>query len=337
MRGTGMDPATAPRVPVVAAVARADTMEAFLDASSTLEAEDTIEVVSQATGVVVEVFAEEGDSFRKDDVLARLAYEELELAERRARSELERLQADFARAEELKREELIPEEDYQQVSFDLRRSDLDWQQKKLELERTRILSPISGTVASRNIRVGDLVRQNDAVYSVVDFGSLVAPVFIPEKYLSDLRIGQHAVLTAPALANTRVQGRVIRISPVVDSQSGTVRVIVEPGRDSRLRPGMFANVQLVLDRHENVVVVPKKAILYEDEQPHLFVIEEGKAVKRALAIGYQDEERAEIVDGVHIDDIVVVVGQSALKEGSLVRAEDENGRPIDTGAPQPGS
>jgi RND family efflux transporter MFP subunit len=133
------------------------------------------------------------------------------------------------------------------------------------------------------------------------------------------------LLGAPALGGRKVDGKVIRISPIVDSQSGTVRVTVGLESARGLRPGMFANVQLVLDRHENVVVIPKKAILYEDELPHLFAVVDDRAEKRSLEIGYQDEERAEVVTGVAAGERVVTVGQSALKEGSLVRSE--NGGP----------
>jgi membrane fusion protein (multidrug efflux system) len=321
------------RVPVVAGVVSVGDMEAFLDASSTLEAEETVEVVSQATGVVAEVLAEEGDRFAKGRMLARLAYEELELAERRAQSELERLKADFARAEKLRSEAMIPEEDFQQVSFDLARADLDWQQKKLELQRTMILSPISGTVAGRMIRIGDLVRENEVVFSVVDFDSLVAPVFVPEKYLSDIRTGQKALLRPQALGGREMAGSVLRISPVVDSRSGTVRVVVAPESPAGLRPGMFASVQLVLDRHEGVVVVPRKAILYEDEAPHVFVIAEGRASRRSLELGYEDQENAEVVSGLEAGETVVLIGQSALKEGSMVAAEDESGNPLGKGKP----
>gem|GEM_PF-6220425 len=156
-------------VPVMTAVVATDDMEAFLDGSSTLTAEEMVDVVSQATGVVAEVDGEEGDSVRKGKLLARLAYEKLELAERRARSEYERLQANFARSENLVKEQLIPEEDYQQVGFDLARAEIDWQQAKLDLEHTRILSPITGTITTRAIRIGQLVRENDTVYQMVDF------------------------------------------------------------------------------------------------------------------------------------------------------------------------
>jgi membrane fusion protein (multidrug efflux system) len=319
------------KVPVVVTPAVRGDMEAFLDASSTLEAEISVEVVSEATGVVAEILAEAGDRLGKGRTLARLAYEEIELAEQRARSELERLRANFARAEKLNGEQLITEEDYQTVQFDLARAEIDWQQASLELERTRIDAPIKGTVTERMINVGDLVQKNQAVYRMVDFDSLVAPVHIPEKHLVNLHRGQQALLLPPALSGRQVTARVKRISPVVDSQSGTVEVILEMERDTGLRPGMFANARIVLDRHADVVVLPKKTLVYEDEKPHVFVVREGRARKQSVELGYQDSARAEITAGIDDGTLVVLVGQSTLKDGSPVAAEDENGSRVDVG------
>jgi membrane fusion protein (multidrug efflux system) len=319
------------KVPVVVTPAVRGDMEAFLDASATLKAEIDVEVVSEATGVVAAIKAEAGDRFRKGQTLARLDYQEIELAEQRARSEFERLKANYARAEKLNGEQLITEEDYQTVQYDLASAEIDWQQATLELERTRIVAPIGGTVTERMINVGDLVQKNQAVYRIVDFDSLVAPVHIPEKHLADLHPGQQALLLPQALSGGRVPARIKRISPVVDSQSGTVEVILEMERGDDLRPGMFANARIVLDRHEDVVVLPKKTLVYEDEKPHVFVVDEGRASKRSVELGYQDAARAEITSGIDNGTLVVLVGQSTLKDGSPVAAEDENGAPVDVG------
>jgi membrane fusion protein (multidrug efflux system) len=308
-----------------------DDMEAFLDASATLEAERAVDVVSEATGVVAQLTAEEGDPVRKDATLARLAYESLELAEARALSEYQRLQNEFARAEKLSGERFISEEEFQRIRFDLKRAEIDWQTARLELDRTRIAAPIAGTVVERYINVGQLVRQNDPLFRVVDFDSLIAPVFVPEKHLPDLHVGQEAFVATPGLGGRRVTGSVLRISPVVDSQSGTVRVVVDLPSSDALRPGMFANVQLVLDAHRDAVVVSKKALVYEDESPHVFVVEDGVAKRRPVSIGYQDASRAEITDGLERGEFVVLVGQSTLKDGSAVVAEDESGAPVDVG------
>jgi len=331
--GPGSGGAAEPAVPVIVGTVAIDDMEAFLDASSTFEAEAAVEVVSQATGIVAELGAEEGDRIAKGGLLARLAYEDLELAEQRARSEFERLENDYARATQLKAENFISEEEFQKIRFDRVRAEIDWKTARLNLDRTRIAAPIGGTVTSRKINVGQLIRENEPVYDIVDFDSLIAPVFVPEKYLPDLHVGQAAVVTPRGAGGAPVAGRVRRIAPVIDSQSGTVRVVVDLPGGRALRPGMFADVQIVLDAHENVVVVPKKALVYEDERPHVFVLEGDTAVRRALELGYQDGARAEVVAGLSRGDRVVLVGQSTLKDGSRVVAEDEAGVPVDLGGP----
>jgi RND family efflux transporter MFP subunit len=334
-RGPGGGRAAEPAVPVIVAPVTTDDMQAFLDGSATFEAEDAVEVVSQATGVVAQLHAEEGDRVRRGQVLAQLDYEDLELAEARARSEFDRLTAEFERARRLSAESFLSEEEFQRIEFDLRRVEIDWKTARLNLDRTRILAPIGGTVVARAISVGQLVRENDTVYEVVDFASLIAPVFVPEKYLPELHVGQEAIVATRGAGGNPVRGRVLRIAPTVDSQSGTVRVVVELPDDPRLRPGMFADVQLVPDAHEDVVVVPKKALVYDDERPHAFIVENGAAHRRALSLGYQDSERAEVTAGLDAGDLVVLVGQSTLKDGSVVAPEDESGNPVDTGAPAP--
>jgi membrane fusion protein (multidrug efflux system) len=305
---------------IVEEVVRAD-MEAFLDSSSTLTAEDEVDVVSQATGVAVELFVEEGDQVRKGQVLVRLAYEELELAERAARSDLEKLRADYERAEVLSKDELIAEEEYQRLRFDYERAEIEWRQRSLDLEHTRIVAPISGVITERMVNVGQLVQLNEPVFRLVDFSSLVAPVFIPEKYLARLRVGQRALIRPRGTDNEVFEGDIVRISPVVDSQSGTVKVTVGLDRRAGLRPGMFANVQIVLDSHENAIVLPKKALVFEDEMPHVFVVSDGIAEKRRLELGYQDAQRVETTAGVEPGESVVLVGQSALKDGSAVEVQ----------------
>jgi membrane fusion protein (multidrug efflux system) len=328
--------AEAAKVPVIVEeVVRAD-MEAFLDGSSTLMAEDHVDVVSQATGVAVELFVEEGDRVRGGQILVRLAYEELELAERAARSDLDKLKADYDRALALSKEELIAEEEYQRLRFDYERAEIEWQQRKLDLEHTRILAPISGVITERMVNVGQLVQLNEAVFRLVDFDSLVAPVFIPEKYLASLRVGQRALIHPRGLGSDAFDGSIVRISPIVDSQSGTVKVTVGLDRRAGLRPGMFANVQIVLDTHEDAVVLSKKALVFEDELPHVFVVTEGTAEKRRLELGYQDAQRVEAISGVEPGESVVLVGQSALKEGSAVEIQGGEPEQVD-GAVEPGS
>ena len=140
------------RVPVVVTTAARGDMQAFLDASSTLEAEASVDVVSQATGVVAE------SSPKRATGSARAAAGPAGLRGTgtgrapcpvRVRTAAGQLRP----GRETDKEQLIAEEDFQQIKFDLARAEIDWQQASLDLEHTRILAPISGTVTERMINV----------------------------------------------------------------------------------------------------------------------------------------------------------------------------------------
>jgi RND family efflux transporter MFP subunit len=165
----------------------------------------------------------------------------------------------------------------------------------------------------------------------------VAPVFVSEQYLPQLHANQRVVLRAPALGQERVEGAIERVSPVVDAESGTVEVTVDVGDIGRLRPGMFVSAQIVLDTHEDAMAVPKKAIVYEDESPHLFVVEAGRAQRRQVELGYEGAELVEITTGLTGDEWIVLVGQSGLEGDSLVAAETEEGETITFPDQEPGT
>ena len=124
-----------------------------------------------------------------------------------------------------------------------------------------------------------------------------------------------------------------------------MKVTVGLDRREGLRPGMFANVQIVLDTHENAIALSKKALVFEDELPHVFVVTDGTAEKRRLELGYQDAQRVEITSGVEPGEAVVLVGQSALKDGSAVEIQGGNadrgdgqvapGSPVAEESPEP--
>ena len=125
-----------------------------------------------------------------------------------------------------------------------------------------------------------------------------------------------------------VRGHVDRVSPVVDAESGTVEVTVGVEDVFRLRPGMFVSARLVLDTHENTLAVAKQAIVYEDESPHLFVVEAGRAQRREVELGYAGDELVEVTEGLSADEWVVLVGQSGLESDTRVAAENGAGEPV---------
>ena len=118
-----------------------------------------------------------------------------------------------------------------------------------------------------------------------------------------------------------------RISPVVDAQTGTVKVTiaVDPGQEN-LRPGMFVNVDIVVNTHADAVLLPKRALVYAEGRPYVFVVEERDGqtvgVRRAVDLGFSEDDRVEVLSGAHAGEPVIMVGQSTLRDGGQVRVHE---------------
>jgi multidrug efflux pump subunit AcrA (membrane-fusion protein) len=130
---------------------------------------------------------------------------------------------------------------------------------------------VDGTVAIRNVRIGELAGGAERAFQVVDLDRLRVIVHLSEADLTHLSIGQQVTLAGTYDDSARAGGAVLRISPVVDEASGTVRVTIAvhpvERQISKLRPGQFVEVRIEVDRHSNVLTIPRKAVHWQDGAP----------------------------------------------------------------------
>ena len=143
---------------------------------------------------------------------------------------------------------------------------------------------------------------------------------MPEKEFRKLAPGQPADVVVDALGGERFQGRISRISPTVDPQTGTFRARVEvPDATRHLKPGMFARVNIAYERRDNALQVPRTAIIDADGEQSVFVVAGAKAEQRRISTGLANNGWIEVLDGLKGDERVVVVGQAGLKSGTAVK------------------
>jgi membrane fusion protein (multidrug efflux system) len=141
-----------------------------------------------------------------------------------------------------------------------------------------------------------------------------------------ITVGQPARVTTDFLPDESFEARVLRISPVVDPGSGTFKVALAVSDDGlRLRPGMFITAHIVTATHADAVLVPKRAVVYDDGLPHVFVVRDSTATRRQLEVGFEDGEHLEVLNGTTRGDMVVVVGQNGLKDQAKVRIIEGEG------------
>lgn len=307
-------------VPVEVEVVRRGPIESYLRFSTNLEAESEVGVYSQAARQVRELRVEEGDEVAEGEVLVRLQDDEQRTELAKVESQLARARREHERQQRLFAEELISEQAMNDSTYELDQLELAHEEARRQLSYAEVRAPIAGTVTRRLVNLGDTVTLNQHLFDLVDFDSIVARVFVPEKELGRLAVGLRARVRSPALGVAPHPGRVARIAPVVDPKSGTVKVTVALPRDPDLRPGMYVDVELVTAVEERALLVPKRALVYDDEQIFIFRVGEGERVEKVLLRPLIEDERfIEPEAGVEEGERVVVAGQTGLKDGTRVR------------------
>ena len=203
---------------------------------------------------------------------------------------------------------------------------------KRQYQNASIVSPINGIVACRNVEPGEVVSPpvmpGKALLVVVDVSALKTKVNVSEKRVKAVSLGQEAGVTVDAFGGEIFHGKVSKISPVVDARNRTFEaeiLIQNPG--SRLKPGMFARVRLVLVRRTNVVKIPLKAVC-EGNSHVVFVAANGTAETRSVTLGISDGVDVEVISGVAMGEMVITRGNLGLENGEsiVVKNSEKTGK-----------
>lgn len=287
--------------------------------TTTLEPAAESQVVAKTSGVALAVLAEEGQQVRAGQVLVRIDPDRARLQAAQSATQVRKLEANYQRALQLAEQQMVSANDLDQLKYDLENARAVNRLANLELSYTNVVAPISGVIASRDIKPGNFVQINSPIFRIVDSSRLEATLNVPEREIAKLKPGQAVELTADALPGKRFTGEVDRVSPVVDTGNGTFRVVARFAGDGELQPGMFSRLSIHYDQRADALVVPRSALLEDGGEPAVYAIRDGKASRIGLKLGYADGAWIEVREGLDEGDAVVVAGKAALREGSAVQ------------------
>jgi RND family efflux transporter MFP subunit len=331
MRGEEESPGPAEEAasPVLVVTVSKGDIDASIAVSSTIEAERQVSVHAEATGQIVKLEVEEGELVKEGQLLARIKYDAQSSLLERAATSLEKTEVDFARMKELYDRGAASKEELDNAELALRNAKLDRQDRSREVKNTRVKAPFAGTLTERLVAEGGFVSSGQQLFSITDFDTLVARVYVPEKELDRIRVGQVADVVGKAAQGRRGEGKVDRIAPIVDAATGTVKVTITlppelAGKEGFL-PGMYAEVTLTTETRKDVTLVPKPALVRDEDQTYVFVVEGDHAVRRLVEVGLGDDQSVEALSGVSPGESIIVAGQAGLKDGALVTVVDPTG------------
>lgn len=210
---------------------------------------------------------------------------------------------------------------------------------QINVNEATIRAPIDGVVAERPQPVGATTSTAQPFVTIVSKEvEIVLPV--EETRLPDLAVGASAIINVPAYPGQDIPGTIASIAPTVDQRSRTVSVRVEPvDQDGRLRPGMFAQVRLITRDRQNVLIVPREAVVQRTNQNVVFTIVDGRARQTPVEVGVSDDRNIEIRSGIDQGVPVIISGLATLRDGDLVtpRRTTPGGGQAPGGAPPSGA
>lgn len=308
-----------PPVPVeIVSVARGDIQQTYRTIT-TLEAEQDVQVVARSTGMLQTILVEEGDTVEKGQLMAQLDVEQLQLEVAQLSATSNKLKKELDRQTSLFKRKLGSSDALDRAKFEYQSQLAQYKLSKLKLNYASIRAPISGIVTERMVKPGNLIRDNDILFQIVDLSSLKAILHLPEKELANVKKHQKILLSIDALGDKVIFGEIERIRPSIDSQTGTFKVVAKlNNEDNFLKSGMFGKVEVVFDIHLNSLLVAQQAVITQDNRSHVFVVKDNKAIQTPVNIGFRHKGVLEITDGLLEFDKVITTGQQILKHDTFV-------------------
>lgn len=305
-------------VPVEVTEVERRTISSYLETNGTLEAENEVDLVARVSAPIVKLLAEEGMAVKRGQTLARLDDVELRAQLEISRVALNETTLIYERAKQLYEEDLISEEEFVQAKSSWESAAAQLETDKIQLGYTGITAPFDGLIVTRYVDLAEQVSVNTPLFRISDFDPLLCPIQVPERELSKLHVGQPAHLLLEPWPDHEFEAKVLRISPVVDAATGTIKVTLEVRAEGKLRPGMFARVYLETATRNDALVIPKAALSLESIGDTVYVADAGVASRREVSLGFREGDFVEVTDGLSEGESIVVVGHDGLSDGTPI-------------------
>jgi membrane fusion protein (multidrug efflux system) len=307
-------------MPVVAVQAQRQPVVESVSLVGTLAANEEIELKTETDGIVEEILFEEGNLVTKGQLLLRLDETKLqaELADAEARLKL--YGATYARSRQLYGDQLISQQEYDQAASAFEVGQATVELRRRQLRDARVSAPFEGFTGARNVSPGQVITRNTPITWLVDLDPVKVEMNMPERFLSQTKLGQTVHFEVTAYPGEKFQGEIYFIAPRLDLTTRTALVKTRiPNPQARLKPGMVANLELSLTIRDSAVVIPEAALINDGDQTSVFLVDSnGTARLQPVQTGQRLPRRIEITQGLQGNEMVIVEGHQKISPGMPV-------------------
>ncbi len=313
-----------PRPTVEADVAQTHTITRKVKAVGSLKATDSAVMKAEVGGVVAKVNFQDGAAVKQGDLLIALDDSVLKAEYEARASEYRQNKSEYERYEELTKRHIVPA-----LQRDQARSKMEVAYSQMRLAEARLgqyklVAPFDGLIGLRDVSVGSYVQAAQEMITVVKLNPMKVDFKVPEAYLSDLELGQEAVVTVDGFNKNLFVGKIEAIDPKIDPSSHSIQVRASfDNIDAKIRPGIFANVLLTLGQKTDALMIPESSIDRSGSDEYVYVLRdirgEKVAIRTVVTTGLREEGKVEILDGLTPGNEVVTAGHTKIRDGFQVR------------------
>ena len=318
-----------PPATVTVATATPDSWESQLTAVGSLEAVQGVMVTAELPGKIVNIAFEPGSAVQAGDLLIQqdVASENAQL--RAAETNVDLTRMNLKRARQLHKDNVIPQSQFDTAKAEFEQAVARRDDIRTTIDKKTIRAPFAGRLGIRLVSLGQVMKDGQEIVSLQSLDPIFANFLIPQQQLAKVREGMTVRVTNDVLSGEQIEGRITAINSEVDAATRNIRIqatVANP--DERLRPGMFANVAIVMPSKLDVLTIPATSVLYAPYSDSVFVVEQKQADENQpaqqvlrqqfVSLGAQRGDFVAVLSGLQKNETVVSTGVFKLRNGQPV-------------------
>lgn len=295
------------------------TLTEYVVARGVTQALHEVTYSAEIPGKLEYLSADLGDRIRIGQLLARIDFQTLKAQSDQAQSQYELATTTFDRVKELRAEELISQQQFDEANSKMRAAAAQLAIAKADLAKSQIRASRKGIVSSKYVEKAEYVGPGTQLYKVVDYRTVIVEAMLAETQVAEIRKDAVVEVHVPALAKS-FEGKVDAIIPTADpaSKTFTLRIKID-NPDLEILVGMSAVVRVTAAVHKDVLVAPQSVINESPNGRFVFVVKDDVAKKREVKLGAVEADRVMLLEGVSRGESLVIQGQRDLIDGQKVR------------------
>ncbi|MDD5766162.1 MAG: efflux RND transporter periplasmic adaptor subunit [Candidatus Marinimicrobia bacterium] len=335
-------------VPVQVSTVTRGSVESKIDFLGNISGSQDVKVYSTIPTCIVTMKVDVGDVVKKGQVLAVVDNEKIrqmviqaEAGMESARAQYKNVETEWNRINKLYQANAVSRAQFDGVAAQreaaksaVKQLEAALTNAKSQVEDSYIKAPIAGVVSERFLEQGDQTSPQMPVFTIVKMNPVKVEIEVVESQIGLVKIGQMAHVKVESYPDQKFEGKVSKIDPTLNPMSRTIGVeILIDNSAMKLKPGMFARVEIVIDRHDDTILIPKYAVLENTTleylggeltnakvkiEKYIYIVQDSIALKKPIQTGFEDGPKIEVLYGINAGERLVTVGQHNLFDSSKV-------------------